>query len=496
MTKPRKSMEPWLLDDVVFYDHQVEGVRTAMRRRNVLFADEMGLGKSLQSITTAVGDIFLNRAEKLLVVAPVSLKGNWADEFDKFTRIPTTVLGEIPNPKNSDKIKTATPKERIAQLNHFAELGGPRVLIVGYEQVVKHVKELNQIGFDIVFFDEAHYLKGHKSQRTKACHMLRATRYFCLTGTPMLNRPDELWGIMHLMDRNAFPKYYSFRNRYCVFGGFDNKQIIGAKNEQELNRKLNIFQIRRMKKDVLNLPPVQIIQRKVHLTSRQRELYELVEDELRITAPNGVTEDIEYAMTKVLRMRQICGTTMPFTGTDESGKLDLAIDDAIELLDNGHKIVVFTQFRDVLEAYCQRLDKAAPQYNIWELHGDIKPQNRQGEVKAWASDSRPGVMACMFQVAGVGLNMTAAKHVQRLDKQYVPGLNQQAVDRTHRIGASETQSVQVLDYISINTVESAVEAILRSKEKLIKGIVDNEDELGQGSFQSKLISMLMSKDAA
>lgn len=491
----RKSMEPFLRDDVEFYRHQIDGIRSMMKMRNFLLADDMGLGKSLQAITVCIGDIYRTTngkrwAEKILIVCPITLKGNWSDELDKFTRVPHVILGQSIDPKNPDRLRDLGPAKRDEQLRDFARMEGPRFLIANYEQVNKHLKELNAIGFDIVIFDEAHYLKNPKAQRTKACHRLRATRYFMLTGTPMLNQVNELWGVLHLIDPAGYPRYYSFVNRYCVFGGYQDKQIIGVKNEKELQERLNRVMIRRLKKDVLtSLPDVQTIVKKLDLTAEQRKLYDKAESELQIPIVDQADpSEIENALTKLLRLKQICGTTLPFTGKDESAKLDVAVEDAIELSKNGHKIVVFTQFRDVLECFATRLDKALPEVPIWELHGDIKKHERQGVVKEWSNTDGAGVIVCMLQIAGIGLNMTAAQHAQFLDKLWVPGLNQQAIDRLHRIGQSETQPVQILEYHMRGTVETRVEAVLRQKSKLFGTVVNDAD------FKHKLLQALRDKN--
>lgn len=487
----RKSLEPFLKDDVLFYEHQIEGIRRAIRMRNVLFADEMGLGKSLQALTVASADIARGWIETIIIICPVTLKTNWSEELDKFTRIPYMILGQQVSPKDPDKLISLGPAKRREQLVAFATMKGPRVLIVNYEQVTTHIHEFNSMKFDIAIFDEAHYLKNPKAKRTQACHKLSCHRYFGLTGTPMLNNANELWGILHLMDRARYPRYGYFVNRYCVFGGYEGKQIIGVKNEMELNKRLNEVMIRRYKKDVLDLPEVQIVPRKIDLNDEQQRLYDKVENELLSERVDDESDDeVENALTKLLRLKQICGTTFTFTGEDSSAKLDQAIEDAIEILKSGHKIVVFTQFRDVLEMFCRRLDKLAPEFDIWELHGDVKQHDRQKVVRDWSNKDSAGALCCMLQVAGVGLNMTASRHALFLDKLWTPGMNQQAIDRLHRIGQSDTQPVQVLEYLCRGTVETRVEAILRSKNKIFGTVVNDPD------FKRQLLDLIKRKAAA
>lgn len=458
----RGSLAPWIKDEIEFYPHQLEGIRKLARWRSFILADDMGLGKTLQALVIFAIDVVMGWSQTCIVVTPVSLKANWAEELEAFTGFTYMVLD-------------GPPRKRAEQLLAFMAIEGPKVLICNYEQVEAHLNDFNAIMFDVAIFDEAHYLKNPKSKRTKACQRLFSRRSFLLTGTPMLNQANELWTLLNRIDPDAYPNYWSFVNRYCVFGGFKDKQIIGVKNEKELTDRVQRVMLRRMKKDVLDLPDVQIIVRRVDLLPQQKKLYDQVADELKLETPDSDDpQDIENALTKFLRLKQICGTTLPFTGEDHSSKLDLAVEDDLELLLNGHKIVVFTQFRDVQAAYVQRIRKAAPSVPVFQLHGDVK--NRQEVVGEWSRTRGPAVICCMLQVAGVGLNMTAARHGSFLDELFVPGLNQQAIDRLNRIGASTTQPIQIRKYIVRNTIESRIQTILRTKSKLFGEIIEADPD--------------------
>lgn len=472
----RKSMEPWIRDDVQYYPHQIEGVRELARRKSFLLADDMGLGKSLQALTIFAVDVVRGWAKTALVVCPVTLKGNWSDEIEKFSGFPSITL-------------EGTKVQREKQLINFTTIDGPKILICNYEQVVSHREVLDNMRFDVAIFDEAHYMKNPNSKRTEACMEVYSRRSFMLTGTPMLNHVNELWTILNRV--GAYTKgYYAFINRYAVFGGYKDKQIVGVKNEAELTELLNNYMLRRLKKDVLNLPEVQIIERRIDLSDEQRKLYDQVVNDLklsRIGSPDP--DDIENALTKFLRLKEICGTTFKFTGEDVSSKLDLAIKDDTELLENGERIVVFTQFRDMQSCYIRRLQSEMPNVPIWELNGDTPKPLRQPLVNEWSNSSNPGVIVCMLQVAGIGLNMTAARHASFLDKLFVPGLNQQAIDRLHRIGQSETQPVQVREYLARNTIENRVNQILRVKSKIFGEIVESDPD-----WKRKLLKLLMEEE--
>lgn len=425
--------------------------------QNFLLADDMGLGKSLQALTTFAVDVIRGWATTAIVVAPATLKANWAKEVKKYTRFEYLVID-------------GTDKKRREQLSAFSLMDGPKILIMNYEQVGAYVAELNAMAFDVSIFDEAHMIKNPDARRSLACMHLRTRRNFVLTGSPMLNQAQDLWVPLHRCNRFEFPSYHRFVNRYCVMGGYNNKQVVGVKNEAELREKLGKYMIRRLKSEVLNLPEVQVITRMVDLLPEQRKMYDKALDEMVIENPNGDDIEISSPVVKFGRLRQICGTTAAFLDADISGKLDLAIQDLREISRTGNKVVVFTQYRDVLKCFTARAQKIG--VPVFELHGDIKKENRQDIVDRWSDTSGAAAMAAMIQVGGTGLNMTAARYGMFLDELFAPLLNQQAIDRMHRIGASETQPVQIYRYHCNKTVEDRVDNILAQKKQLFEDIVE------------------------
>lgn len=463
----RKHLDK-IRDEIEFYPHQIQGIRELAKRNSFLLADDMGLGKSLQALTVAAIDFEKEWAKRVLICCPATLKGNWADEIEKFTFFSYAILD-------------GTPKQRSAQIAGFLQFG-TEILIVNYEQVKSHLAELNAAKFDIAIFDEAHYIKSYKSQRTKAVIALQTGRSFLLTGSPMLNQVDELWPLLHKIDPGAYPIYWKFVNRYAVFGGFKDKQIVGVKNRQELISKLDDVMVRRLKKDVLNLPDKQIIQIPVDLHPVQRTLYDQAHEEMRIDHPSMATPvEIENHLVKILRLKQICGSSAAIKGfPDDSYKLDAVIEKIKEITEAkgdtpGEPVVVFTQFRKVQALIALRCQSLHPNpIKTYILNGDVPTSERQGVVKAWQSDE-PSALVCMLQVAGVGLNLTAASRCIFVDKLFVPKLNEQAQDRLHRIGASTTQPIQIIEMIARKTIEQRIEQILRKKTKLFNDLVETSD---------------------
>ncbi|USH45059.1 helicase [Gordonia phage Camerico] len=490
----RKSIEPWIRDDIKFYQHQVDGVRRAATMQSFLLADEMGLGKSLQALTVYGIDLAMKRSQTMIVVCPTTLKKNWAKEIEKFMGV---VKYMILSNKNIER------RER--ELAKFGAVTGPKVLIMNYEQVRPHVDTINSLLFDIVVFDEAHMLKNPAAARTKACMQINATRRFMLTGSPIMNQVNDLWVLLHMIQPKEFGSYHWFVNNYCVFGGYKDKQVIGVKNELELNAKLNTVMIRRLKKDVLDLPEVQYTTRMVGLSPKQQKLYDEVIEELQLTYDEDDEEEVEEIdnpLHRFTRLKQICGTTATVLTSKEdySEKLDAAVWDARELVKMGERVVAFTGFRPVQEAYVNRLvrefnnvknrrvngafAKMRDPFPVFVLNGDTPADERQEIVDQWSNSELPGVIVCTYHVAGVGLNMTAGRYGQKLDKLFNPPLNQQAVDRMHRIGADKSQPVQILEYRCKDTVEDRVEEILRNKKKITDAIVESDPLLKKAITQA------------
>lgn len=474
----RKTLEPWIPDTVEYYSWQVAGIRDGCRRRSYILGDDMGLGKTIQALTVFSVDVKLGKATTAIVVAPATLKGNWAEEIDKFTRYPYVILGHEQD--KHGRMKTLTPARRVKQLVEFASIAGPKILIANYEQISAHLQALNALRFDVGIFDEAHLLAGHNTRRTKSCHALRTKRNIPLTASPLLNHVNGLWSLLHLIDPGRWPKYWPFVNRYCVFGGFKEKQIVGVKNEAELKRIMSEVMIRREAIDCLPLDKPTIIPRHVDLHPRQRDLYDQVVEDMKIVIPGEpAPQDIKNALTKFLKLKQICGTTATVLGEaeDYSHKLDLAVEDDMELIKQGEKIVVFTQFRGVQLAYANRITVAMADAGIYGpvfmLHGSIPIHERVPTVKAWEEVDGPSVIVCMLQVAGIGLNMTAACEASFLDKLFVPKLNEQAIGRLNRIG--QTRPVRVREYRVRGTIETRIEQILKTKTGVFKNVIDAGD---------------------
>lgn len=435
---------------------------------------------TMQSLAVFALDVIHNGATTAIVVCPSSLKLNWKAEIRSYTRFPVVVVPGA----------GAQPEVRARRIDEFEKMDGPRILVINYEQVKAYRRMLNRIKFDMAIFDEAHYLKNPDAVRTRQCRNLFSRRSLLLTGSPMPNNVGELWTLLDRCNPGQWGTYRQYLNQYAVFGGHKDKAIVASKNTEDLRAKLGQVMLRRMKKDVLDLPEVQYVDRVVGLSVRQEKLYRRVHDDMLLdlaeiseeAAPPP--EKVKNAGVKFMRLLQICGTTATVSEIDHSEKLDLAVADAQELVENEHHVVVFTRWRKVQEAFVDRMRRTAPDVPVRVLSGDVPAEDvvsaRTGEMlhpgretvkNAWADD-KPGVLVCMYQVAGVGLNMTKARHGLMLDQLFVPDLNQQAVDRLHRIGADRNQPVQIFNYFVAGTVEARIHKILQKKKKNSAEVLD------------------------
>ena len=468
-------------EGIEFYDHQYEGVNKMIRMGNVILSDEMGLGKSLQTLVVLAYDFERGKAKRAIIVCTNSLKYNWADECEKFTRFKAMVLD-------------GTPRKRLGQLREFLA-NDFEVLIVSYEQLKIHKDELMEMGFDFAIYDEAHAIKNPQSKRTKAALAFKTPRTFILTGSPLLNRVNEMWVLLHKCDPLGYPKYWTFVHRYCVFGGYEGREIVGVKNQSELKEKISGIMLRRLKKDVLNLPDKQRIKVLVDMTPDQRRMYDQANKELMIELPSTPDPmELENALTKFLRLKQICSTTYNLDkAIDHSEKLDRAVEMIQELIESGESVVVFTQFRGTIEALNIRLSRAGTR--SYQLHGDVPASERQNVVRRWTAETKagePSPLICMLQVAGVGLNLTAANTVIFLDKLFVPKLNEQAEDRVHRIGVDVGKPIRIFELVARKTIEQRIEAILATKNKLFDEIVEGSSV--DTAWKRKLIAAALAAE--
>ena len=355
-------------------------------------------------------------------------------------------------------------------------------------------------------FDECHYIKSPKTVRSKASIRLSAAipRSFMLTGTPIINRPHELWPTLHIIDDGKWPNSYAFQQRYCKFGGFEGRQIVGVKNARELNDKIKPILVRRKKKDVVDLPPKIRSRVVVEMHPTQAKLYKEAKEQMRLTLPGESASPMEMgsALVTAGRLRQIACT--PYCVRDEKGnplfednstKLDVVVQSALEAIDNDDRPLIFSDYRGVLDALAQRFAKAG--VHAAQLHGGIKTADRVAHVDAWG-ERLPEPLLCITKVAGQGLNMAEYSSTAIFaTRNWAPAWNEQAENRIHRIGSGMTSSVNIITVTSLDTIEERVEEVLADKQKISSQIIDGEfdvddiDNTTDVDLRQKLYDLLL-----
>jgi SNF2 family DNA or RNA helicase len=333
-------------------------------------------------------------------------------------------------------------------------------------------------------------LANHKAKRTKAALKLQGVRKTPMTGSPLLNSPMDLWPLFNLVDPQLYPDKWKYRNKYCAFGGYGGKQVIGVKNEKELNKVLEQVMLRRLKFDVLDMDKPQDIPVWVDMHDDQRKMYEIIlKDQLTGLSGNLTPLEIENSTQRWVALTEICGSLGTVEGEpDSSAKLDAMFDKIEEILLGGAPTVVFTRHLKIWGLIAQRAaDKGIP---LWGIKGETPKPDRIPLVHEWETASKTGshgIMLCMYQVGGVGMNMTAASTVHMPDRLFVPVLNDQAIGRVHRIG--QEQPVQVFRYLCRKSIDSRVEKINNMKEQMVGAVVE-----GDPTWKQLLIKAMLEED--
>lgn len=433
--------------------HQIEAFNYGMERDMLLIGDEQGLGKTKESI-----DITVARKKELckcLIVCGVnSVKYNWEKEIS------------IHSKERAVMIDGKTMEARVSQLTNWY-YGAEYYGIINIESL-RNEKIQDAIYMGIkegfigaVIVDEIHKAKNGSSQQGKALRTLKTPVRIGLSGTPM-NKAEDLWNILTWLgvEKRSF---YSFRNTYCVMGGFGGYKVIGHKNLESLNAELNKVMLRRKKEEVLDLPPKVYSTEFVELTRKQQTLYRDIK--------NGIIADMENILASVnplsctLRLRQLTGGLF----TEDNPKLE-RVKDMLEeeIIPNGNKAIIFSQWESITEVYLEALKEYNPIY----ITGKIAPEDRQKAVEKFQTDDNCKLAIGTIGAMGTGLTLNKASYVFFVDKTWNSGDNTQAEDRAHRIGTAGT--VNIISLVAKGSVDEGVEEYLVENKDLFERVVDGK----------------------
>jgi superfamily II DNA or RNA helicase len=451
------------------YQHQGLSWMQFLREHHLsgVLADDMGLGKTVQTLAHVLAEKEAGRLDRpALIVVPTTLVHNWREEAQRFA--PDLKVLDLNGPQRKDR---------------FDQIGGHDLILTTYALLWRDQAILAQHDYHLLILDEAQYVKNATTRAAVAIRELRTRHRLCLTGTPLENHLGELWSQFDFLLPGFLGSQKDFTQRWRTpieKGGDTVRRDL-------LARRIRPFMLRRRKDEVAKeLPPKTTIVRTVDLEGAQRDLYETVRAAMHekvraaVTA-QGLARSHLIVLEALLKLRQVCCDPRLLklekaAQVNESAKLDLLLAMLPELIDEGRRVLLFSQFTGMLSLIAAALDKVAIPYVI--LTGDttdrVSPVQRfqHGEVSLFLISLKAG---------GVGLNLTAADTVIHYDPWWNPAAENQATDRAHRLG--QHKPVFVYKLIAAGSIEEKIVA-LQEKKAILADSILSEDAAGAVKFSA------------
>ncbi len=393
----------------------------------------------------------------VLVIAPTSVTHTWENEIKKFAPSLRT-------------LRLQSGSDRAAKYETIFDYD---VVVTSYALARLDAHQLERFRFRTLVLDEAQNAKNPGSQIAKVVRGLQADHRLALTGTPVENSLRDLWAIFGFVEPGLLGSETSFRRRFELPIADGDEGAAAA-----LRSRLEPFVLRRTKEDVAReLPERTEAVIECELTPLQRRLYRGIAEAARRDVlakfdDDGAESTTVHVLAALTRLRQVCahpGLLVPeyLDDPDASGKFDAFMETVEEVLDGGHKVLVFSAFSSMLKIMRTSLDRKNVRYGY--LDGATKDRDRQAEVERFMSDEGPPVFLCSLKAGGVGLTLTAADYVILYDPWWNPAVERQAIDRTHRIG--QTRPVTAYRMVTAGSVEEKIRALAERKTALSKAVV-------------------------
>ena len=422
---------------------------------NGILADDMGLGKTLQALTLLQKAKEKDKKAPALVVCPTSVVFNWENEVQKF--IPTL---------KCLKLSGADRKE------HFEEIPKNDIIITSYALIRRDIEKLKKYEFRYIVLDESQNIKNPESQTAKCIKMLNAKHKLALSGTPIENKLEELWSVFDFLMPGFLLNLHEFNYRYVTPIVDRGEKIV----EKRLKNQIYPFILRRMKRDVAkDLPDKVESIAYCELTPEQKDFYLEVldstkEELFKSIAENGLEKSRMSIFSALLRLRQICCHPLLYDKDNKkhiqtSGKFEQLKVMLEEIISEGHRILLFSQFVNMLDIVKEWLVKEGIKHEY--LTGAVK--NRQEVVERFNTDESIPIFLVSLKAGGTGLNLTGADYVIHYDPWWNPAVEDQATDRAYRIG--QTKKVFVYRLITKNTVEEKIQKLKQDKRNLVDSVI-------------------------
>lgn len=467
------------------YQYQIEGVKYGIDKRHWHLGDEQGLGKTKQIIDLARYLKEIQGVEHCLVICGVaSLRWNWRDEIETHSDETYKLLG-FRFRKRSNKLYDGGTKAKLEDLEEVPEEFFWIINIEAFreEAIVKLLKKYHENGtIGAIFIDEVHKVKNPLSAQGKGFIKVMNTKNkndyrVTMSGTPLVNQPMDLFIIFKSLgyEENS---YTAFKNHYCIFGGYMDREIVGYRNLQELKTRLKNIQLRRLKEDVLELPQKFPQTVYVDMYKEQEPLYKEVlaglqdKIDLIMLSPNPLAQ--------FTRLRQVVGTPQLVSSTvQKSAKLDKLVELVDEIAGRGEQCLIFSNWAEVVQII---VDILKPYNAMGYL---AKNKNLKDTENAFKSDKNKVALVGTIKLMGTGLTFNNSNNVIFFDSPWTGADKQQCIDRCHRIG--QTNDLNIYSLVCANSIDEKVEMIVRRKELLSQGIVDS----GNIIRMQEIINMLL-----
>ncbi|MBP3924103.1 DEAD/DEAH box helicase [bacterium] len=411
-------------------------------------ADDMGLGKTIQVISLILKMKEENKLDKpVLVVCPTTLMGNWMKELQIFA------------PNLDAVIYHGT--ERKLDLKHD-------VILTTYAIMRIDIEELKKNTWGMIIVDEAQNIKNPDTAQTLAIKMLKSDVKIAMTGTPVENRLTELWSIFDFINRGYLGTMREFQKSYAIpIEKFKENSRAG-----KLKMSISPFVLRRLKTDknvISDLPEKMVLNDYCYLSKPQAVLYEKTLNEMmeKISGFTGVNRRGNI-FKLITALKQICNHPYQFLKSGEmsrelSGKMDKCISTVQSILDNGEKTLIFTQYKEMGDILCKVLAQECNTEPLF-FHGSLSVQQREELINRFQTEDEAKIMILSLKAGGTGLNLTSATNVIHYDLWWNPAVEDQATDRTYRIG--QDKNVMVHRMITLGTFEEKIDEMLKAKKEL------------------------------
>ena len=468
------------------FQHQIEGFNYGLENDKWLLGDEQGLGKTKQVIDIAVAKKLQKGYKHCLIICGVNgLKWNWVNEIHTHSNEDARILGQR---YKGSKIYVGSMDDRLHDINALFDEGeiAPYFLITNVETlrneaIVKKLQELCKKGMiGIVAIDEIHKCKNPSSQQGKGILKIQSECRIAMTGTPLMNNPFDLYIILKWLgyEKHAF---YAFKQHYGIFGGYGGYEVVGYRYLDELQAQLDEIMLRRLKGDVLDLPEKTHITEYVEMTPKQKQIYDEVTADIKMNI-----DQIKMAnnpLAELIRMRQATGYTGILSSTiKESAKLDRMEELVDEAVENGKKVVIFSNWTQMTLPIYNRL---AVKYSGTYITGEVDSDQRAEHVRRFQEDDDCKFVVGTIGAMGTGLTLTAGTVEIFMDEPWNRANKEQAEDRCHRVGTKENVTIYTL--VCQGTIDEKINQLVEKKGAMADVLVDGKTTIDKAQLLDFLI---------